>query len=57
MATAKSDECHIVASLVICEVPPSFKAALQTSGKISGKPLRFRYLTHVLIPSDDDAPA
>jgi hypothetical protein len=45
--------CHIVASLIICEVPPTLEATLQTSRKISGKPLIFRYMTHLLVPSDD----
>jgi len=42
-----------VASLIICEVPPTLEATLQTSRKISGKPLIFRYMTHLLVPSDD----
>src|SRR5574338_516387 len=49
--------CHIVANLIICEVTPSLEATLQTPGKNSGKPLIFRYLTHLLAPSDDVAPA
>src|SRR4029079_9965209 len=49
--------CHIVGSLVICEVPPSLEATLQTPNRISRRPLIFRYLTHLLVPSDDVAPA
>jgi hypothetical protein len=46
-----------VASLVICEVPLSLEAKVHTRGKNSGKPLIFCYLTHLLILSDDVAPA
>jgi hypothetical protein len=46
-----------VASLVIYEVPPSLEGTVQTLRKNSGKPLIFCYLTHLLIRSDDVAPA
>ncbi|HTL64494.1 MAG TPA: hypothetical protein VL305_05815, partial [Pseudolabrys sp.] len=46
-----------MASLIICEVPPSLEATVQTLRKNSGKPLTFCYLTHLLSLSDDVAPA
>jgi hypothetical protein len=49
--------CHIVASLVICEVPPSLEATVQTLRKNSGKPLIFCYLMHLLMRLDDVARA
>src|SRR5262245_34723928 len=59
-APSSTDRCltrgrHILANLIICEVPPSLEATLQTSSKISGKPLIFRYLTQVLVHSNDVA--